>query len=198
MCKRAKERMRGYYYKTKTALKSSNFYVHSKNGRGKQLIDHFLIELQKKLESNNYNGSYFNRKDNSNFRLCSDSGLFQCGGLWNIDKCSYNGEHVINPYRSREERIIFQTWNLDHKIELSRTIIPSIFKAFEALQLGNSFCISCEENHSDGNIDTDRYYLQIFTRENLKLVHIVCHYKGRHDAISDVYTVCEACSKQRF
>ncbi|KPJ08298.1 DNA fragmentation factor subunit beta [Papilio machaon] len=198
MCKRAKERMRGYYYKTKTALKSSDFYIHSKNGHGKQLIDKFLIELQKKLESNSYNGSYFNRKVHSNYRLCSDSGLFQCGGLWNVDKCSYNGEHVINPYRSREERIIFQTWNLDHKIELSRSIIPSIFKAFEALQLGNCFCISCEESHSDGNIDTDRYYLQIFTRENLKLVHIVCHYKGRHDDTSDVYTVCKTCSKQRF
>ncbi|KPJ02635.1 DNA fragmentation factor subunit beta [Papilio xuthus] len=38
MCKRAKERMRGYYYKTKTALKSSDFYVHSKNGQEKFIV----------------------------------------------------------------------------------------------------------------------------------------------------------------
>jgi DNA fragmentation factor beta subunit len=26
-------------------------------------------------------------------------------------------EHTINPYSSREERILFSTWNLDHVIE---------------------------------------------------------------------------------
>nr|XP_034830527.1 DNA fragmentation factor subunit beta [Maniola hyperantus] len=192
MSKRVKERMRGYYYKTKSALQSSELYVHSKNGRGKKLIDQFLLDLRKILETNKYNEGYFNRKDKV-MSICNENGLFQCGGLWNKNNCSYNGDHVINPYRSREERIIFQTWNLDHKIELSRSITPNILKAIERLAYGEVKCISCERDSSEGFIETDRYYLQIFTRQNLKLVHIVCHYKGKHDAESDLYTVCGKC-----
>lgn len=192
MSKRVKERMRGYYYKTKSALQSSELYIHTKNGRGKKLIDQFLLDLRKLLESNKYNEGYFNRS-NKNLSMCNENGLFQCGGLWNSDKCSYDGEHVINPYRSREERIIFQTWNLDHKIELSRSIIPVILEAIKNLAQGQIQCTSCENMYNQGFIECDRYYLQIFTRENLKLVHIVCHYKGKHDAHSDVYIVCSKC-----
>lgn len=192
MSKRVKERMRGYYYKTKSALQSSELYIHSKSGRGKKLIDQFLLDLRKLLESNKYNEGYFNRND-KNVRICNEHGLFQCGGLWNSDKCTYDGEHVINPYRSREERIIFQTWNLDHKIELSRSVVPTILKAIEKLAYGHVQCISCNKISSQGFIESDRYYLQIFTLENLKLVHIVCHYKGKHDAQSDVYIACPKC-----
>lgn len=194
MSRRVKDRMRGYYYKTKTALQSSDLYIHSKNGRGKKLIDQFLIDLRKILESNKFNDTYFNRKADKAARLCNETGVFPCGGLYNSKNCSYEGEHVINPYRSREERIIFQTWNLDHRIELSRSIIPKILEAVQGLYSGDIKCISCEKEVKQGGIETDRYYLQIFTKENLKLVHIVCHYKGRHDAESDVYTVCSKCS----
>lgn len=193
MSKRVKDRMRGYYYKTKSALQASELYVHSRNWRGKKLIDQFLLDLRKLLESNKYNETYFNRKANEDDRLCDEKGLFVCNGLWNNNKCEYEGEHTINPYRSREERIIFQTWNLDHRIELSRSIIPKILEAIEALYKGDIKCISCEKDFKRGGVETDRYYLQIFTRENLKLVHIVCHYKGKHDADSDVYTVCNKC-----
>lgn len=192
MSKRVKERMRGYYYKTKSALQASDLYIHSKNGRGKKLIDQFLLDLRRLLETNKYNEGYFNRTDKL-VRICNESGLFQCGGLWNLNKCNYEGDHVINPYRSREERIIFQTWNLDHRIELSRSITPNILKAIEKLANGNIKCVSCDRDAKQGFIETDRYYLQIFTRENLKLVHIVCHYKGKHDAESDLYTVCGQC-----
>lgn len=193
MSKRVKDRMRGYYYKTKTALQSSEVYIHSKNGYGKKLIDTFLTDLRKLLESHKYNETYFNRKASKNSRLCDEYGQFECGGLWSSKKCLYEGAHVINPYRSREERIIFQTWNLDHKIELSRSIIPKILQAIEGLYNADIKCMVCDKESNIGGIETDRYYLQIFTRANLKLVHIVCHYKGKHDAESDVYTVCKKC-----
>ncbi|KAJ0177032.1 hypothetical protein K1T71_007041 [Dendrolimus kikuchii] len=192
MSKRVKERMRGYYYKTKSALQSSELYIHSKNGRGKKLIDQFLSDLRNILESYKYNEDYFNRRAGKN-KMCNDTGLFKCGGLWNIKKCTYEGEHIINPYRSREERIIFQTWNLDHKIELSRSIIPKILEAIEGLYNGDIKCVLCDSYGKPGGLETDRYFLQIFTKENLKLVHIVCHHKGRHDAHSDLYTVCKNC-----
>lgn len=192
MSKRVKERMRGYYYKTKTALQSSDIYVHSKDGRGKKLIDQFLTDLRKILEANKYNDGYFNRKANET-RMCNENGLFECGGLWNNTECAYKGDHIINPYRSREERIIFQTWNLDHKIELSRSIIPKILEGVESLYNSDINCIVCKKGKKPGGLVTDRYYLQIFTRDNLKLVHIVCHHKGKHSAASDVYTVCKSC-----
>ncbi|XP_046959941.1 DNA fragmentation factor subunit beta [Vanessa cardui] len=192
MSKRVKERMRGYFYKTKSALQSSELYVHSRNGRGKKLIDQFLLDLRKLLELNKYNEGYFNRHDNIT-RMCNENGLFECGGLWNNQRCMYDGEHVINPYRSREERIIFQTWNLDHKIELSRSVVPMILKAIERLGQTTVQCTSCKKIAGECFIEADRYYLQIFTRENLKLVHIVCHYKGKHDIQSDVYTLCKKC-----
>ncbi|CAB3223750.1 unnamed protein product [Arctia plantaginis] len=197
MSKRVKDRMRGYYYKTKSALQASEVYIHSKNGYGKKLIDTFLTDLRKLLESHKYNDTYFNRKATKNLRLCDEYGQFECGGLWSSDKCLYEGTHVINPYRSREERIIFQTWNLDHKIELSRSIIPKILQAIEGLYNGDIKCMVCDKESNIGGIETDRYYLQIFTRANLKLVHIVCHYKGKHDAESDVYTVCKKCCGQQ-
>ncbi|XP_061713694.1 DNA fragmentation factor subunit beta isoform X1 [Cydia pomonella] len=192
MCKRVKDRMRGYFYKTKSALQASDLYIHSKNSRGKKIVDQFLADLRKLLETNKYNEDYFNRKAEKN-RLCNERGLFECGGLYNNTSCAYKDDHVINPYRSREERIIFQTWNLDHKIELSRSIIPQIVKAIEAVYSGQVTCVLCEHS-SDGTVEADRYYLQIFTRDNLKLVHIVCHYKGKHDAESGVYTLCKKCS----
>lgn len=185
--------MRGYYYKTKSALQSSELYIHSKNGRGKKLIEQFLIDLRKLLESDKYNEEYFNRKVGKNARLCDQTGLFECGGLWNKKTCEYDGQHVINPYRSREERIIFQTWNLDHKIELSRSIIPKILEAIEGLYNCDIKCLMCEKGSRNGGVEADRYYLQIFTKQNLKLVHIVCHYKGKHDAESGVYTLCKKC-----
>lgn len=193
MAKRVKERMRGYYYKTKTALQSSDIYIHSRNGRGKKLIDQFLTDLRNILDSHKYNETYFNRKANKTARICDERGVFQCGGLWSANKCLYEGEHVINPYRSREERIIFQTWNLDHKIELSRSIIPKILQAIDGLYSGDIKCMLCDKGSKVGGIEADRYFLQIFTRENLKLVHIVCHYKGKHDAESGVYTLCKKC-----
>ncbi|VVC99218.1 unnamed protein product [Leptidea sinapis] len=192
MSKRVKERMRGYFYKTKSALQSSELYVHSKNGRCKTLIDQFLLDLRELLECSNYNEGYFNRKY-VDVRLCNERGLFECGGLWSEDKCVYRNVHIINPYRSREERIIFQTWNLDHKIELSRSIIPKILQAVEEINKGESNCYSCNNEFNNGGIETDRYYLEIFTRSNLKLVHIVCHHKGKHNVQSGVYTVCRKC-----
>lgn len=47
--------------------------------------------------------------------LCDHTGEFRCYGVWNEDKCSYSDKHKINPYRSKEELVLFSTWNFDHK-----------------------------------------------------------------------------------
>lgn len=47
--------------------------------------------------------------------LCNAQGEFRCEGVWNLERCAYGERHNINPYRSREELVLFSTWNLDHK-----------------------------------------------------------------------------------
>ncbi|XP_076754063.1 DNA fragmentation factor-related protein 4 [Xylocopa sonorina] len=98
--------------------------------------------------------------------LCDRMGEFRCCGAWNEDKCSYGERHRINPYRSREELILFSTWNFDHKIERSRTIIPFLLKL---------------ASQGDTN-ETELFeiYDNLFTLKNLRLVHIVCHDKCSH------------------
>ncbi|CAL7952337.1 unnamed protein product [Xylocopa violacea] len=98
--------------------------------------------------------------------LCDRMGEFRCCGAWNEDECSYGERHRINPYRSREELILFSTWNFDHKIERSRTIIPFLLKL---------------ASQGDTN-ETELFeiYDNLFTLKNLRLVHIVCHDKCSH------------------
>lgn len=49
------------------------------------------------------------------YALCDSKGEFRCEGVWSANSCAYGDRHRINPYRSREELILFSTWNLDHK-----------------------------------------------------------------------------------
>lgn len=61
------------------------------------------------------------------------------------------------------------------RIEKKRTIIPALL---EALQ-----------NHKMADINLSYFYRLLFTRENLKLVHIVCHKKGAHNLLCDTKKV---------
>ncbi|XP_033335288.2 DNA fragmentation factor-related protein 4 [Megalopta genalis] len=98
--------------------------------------------------------------------ICDRKGEFRCSGVWNADICAYGDRHRINPYRSREELVLFSTWNFDHKIERSRTLVPQL------LQLLSQGVAKDE--------DILELYDNLFTAKNLRLVHIVCHDKGAH------------------
>ncbi|KAG9332808.1 hypothetical protein JZ751_014907 [Albula glossodonta] len=125
--------------------------------------------MTEKLKSAKYNGCYFDRNEKESNRLCTKEGWFSCQGAFDQDKC--NSLHSINPYGSRESRIVFSTWNLDHRIEKKRTIIPALAKALQ--------------NRKSSDMNWDYFYSLLFTWENLKLVHIVCHKKGAHDLQCD-------------
>ncbi|KAM7410976.1 hypothetical protein PAMA_021104 [Pampus argenteus] len=125
--------------------------------------------LAEMLKSARYNGCYFDRTEKEPNRLCTQEGWFTCQGSFDLEACQ--SLHSINPYSSRESRIVFSTWNLDHRIEKKRAIIPALLKA--------------QENHKSADINLDYFYSLLFTRENLKLVHIVCHKKGAHDLLCD-------------
>ncbi|XP_017883726.1 DNA fragmentation factor subunit beta [Ceratina calcarata] len=98
--------------------------------------------------------------------ICDPMGEFRCAGIWNEEKCSYGDQHRINPYRSREELILFSTWNFDHKIERSRSLVPLLLK------------LAAQGNTNE--TDLFEIYDNLFTTKNLRLVHIVCHDKTSH------------------
>lgn len=62
-------------------------------------------------------------KERKLITLCDQKGEFKCDGVWNKDHCMYEGQHRINPYRSKEEVILFSTWNLDHRFEIILDLI---------------------------------------------------------------------------
>ncbi|RLU19344.1 hypothetical protein DMN91_007901 [Ooceraea biroi] len=98
--------------------------------------------------------------------ICDKKGEFRCEGRWNMDGCAYGDRHKINPYRSKEELALFSTWNLDHKIERSRTLIPRLLQISLQDTINEQDIYDCYDN--------------LFTIKNLRLVHIVCHDKGSH------------------
>lgn len=127
--------------------------------------------------------------------LCTDDGDFLCHGLWNFDGCQYSN-HTINPYESRENAILFQIWNLDHRIEISRSILPSMLVAISDLVEGKLRC--SKHKQSCVNISVLKYFLEIFTVDNLKFVHIVCHDKGVHELKSRGGGICKKCDEFKF
>lgn len=136
----------------------------------------------------------FSLKDDYCVSLCSETGEFRCHGLWNENKCAYAG-HSINPYSSRENVILFQIWNLDHQIEISRSVIPSLLAQVERIAEGGAMCP--KHKRKAENVSVLRYFLELFTMENLKLVHIVCHDKGSHDLRSRGGVICKKCDEYK-
>lgn len=137
-----------------------------------------LVEM---LKNDKYNGKYFDRTEKESGRLCTKEGWFTCQGPFDQKSC--RSLHSINPYGSRESRIIFSTWNLDHRIEKKRAVIPALL---EALQ-----------NHKTSDINLNYFYQLLFTRENLKLVHIACHKKGAHNLLCDTSKVFRTAGKAK-
>lgn len=161
MFRRAQDRIRTYFYKTREELLKNPSLP-------KQHLQILIDDLQNRLKLCKFNGFYFDRRDTLH-SLCSLDGEFTCQGRWNKEKCLYSPRHKINPYASREGRIIFQTWNLDHATERSRSVIPEICKSLTEL-----------ERHKQVSLNVKAIFNDLFTIHNLKFVHIVCHDKGTH------------------
>lgn len=187
MSRRAQDRIRTYFYKTKEELLRSKDLPQAR-------LQSLLTELRDRLKLNNYHGCYFDRArhgDEDMRSMCDPSGRFTCGGRWDRAVCLYEPPHGINPYSSREARIIFQTWNLDHGRERARAVVPAVCAALRACD----FAVAANGKvykgiDSDSVLDGDRVsldvkgiYNDLFTIANLKIVHIVCHDKGAHSSL---------------
>lgn len=228
---KSRDRIKGYFYKTKDELCKS--LIYRSNAKGRKIIDDLLSDFFLFLNGVDYFECLFDRshankfipnvndetdakaivkrrrinaetkikiKESSLFddyvvSLCNDQGFFDCHGVWNSDKCSY--KHRINPYASKESLILFQIFNLDHQIEISRSIFPSILKNVE--KLCDDKEIMCEKHKKTCNeLSILTYFQEIFTINNLKLVHIICHDKGTHEIESNGSLICENCKESKL
>ncbi|XP_063584818.1 DNA fragmentation factor subunit beta-like [Penaeus indicus] len=163
----AETRMRGYFEQAKKELLADD---PSSNGPARQAIEFFRQELK----SCGHNAAYFDRSASKCLRLCDSYGLFECEGQYDSPGCF--SSHFINPYACREARIVFSTWNLDHVIEKSRAILPTLKKALKGPRAESVnlpyfhsllFRHKCKKQGEDAE-------------GNLKLVHIACHIKKPH------------------
>ncbi|XP_046727971.1 DNA fragmentation factor subunit beta [Silurus meridionalis] len=143
------------------------------NAKQKDEYQKVAASMAEKLKSMRYHGNYFDRTEKKLHHLCTQEGWFSCQGAFNLEECE--SRHSLNPYSNRESRIVFSTWNLDHRIEKKRTIIPTLFNALQGKK--------------SSDINLDYFYKLLFTVENLKLVHIVCHKKGAHDLTCDSHQI---------
>lgn len=162
----AETRVRGYLDNTKRELLSDN---PPEDSPCRQVIAFF----KQQLSNCRYNAKYFDRTAEPHERLCDAQGLFKCEGPYDEENCP--GIHFINPYTSREARIIFSTWNLDHVIEKSRTVLPTLKAALSgsrSSEVNLSYfhnLLFCHKTGTNKN-----------SSGNLKLVHIACHVKKPH------------------
>lgn len=112
MFRRSQDRIRGYHYKTVSDIKKSPNFLEKSNVRNS--LNQVFTDFKVKLTNDKYFGCFFDRSMNG--ALCNNEGQFKCSGAWQGEGCKHVQKegHSINPYASREERIIFSTWNLDH------------------------------------------------------------------------------------
>jgi len=126
MNKNCQARIRGYLAKAESQLKEETLSVNQE-----LLVQDMVQDFKSKLKAAKYHGSFFDRGSEKTMRMCDETGLFQCEGKYNQMECCFPKEHIINPYQSAEARILFSTWNLDHLVERSRTVVPAIVAAFK-------------------------------------------------------------------
>lgn len=126
--------------------------------------------------------------------LCNELGEFRCHGIWCDEHCKYSN-HMINPYATKENVILFQMWNLDHQIEISRSVIPKILEDIEQIAIHRAKCT--QHKQPAQMLSIMKYFLELFTMDNLRLVHIVCHDKAGHDLRSKGKVLCEKCAEYK-
>ncbi|XP_037813867.1 DNA fragmentation factor subunit beta isoform X2 [Lucilia sericata] len=238
LARKAQDRVRTYYYKTKDELTRNHLY--RQNLKARKVIDSILEKFRYLLIGCDYFSMIFDRKyepkhdflreklekddetdaraavpnkklkqvikdytlrneilDEWSVSLCTDLGDFYCQGSYSDSQNNCSLQHSINPYASRENLILFQVWNLDHQIELSRTILPSIIaNVRELIEHPRRVCHLHKQPVVD--ISVLEYFLEIFSLKNLKLVHIVCHEKVQRTNKSNGRLLCAQCHEYKI
>ncbi|KAL0277857.1 UNVERIFIED_CONTAM: hypothetical protein PYX00_004989 [Menopon gallinae] len=169
MFRKSQDRIKGYFYKFLSDARKNSVYTH--NPKSRKELDGCIRYFKNKLQEDFYFGCFFDRRCALSY--CDSEGRFVCQGRWDTSECEFGFRHSINPYLDRESRILFSTWNFDHRIEKSRTVLPTLFEVVQNRRIGQE-------------VNYDYFYRLLFTNVNLKLVHIVCHDKAVHNIYCDM------------
>lgn len=153
----AQQRVRSYFTSAREQI------LKESDDDSREALQELLDQLQSELKANDYHGSYFDRKSSSKQRLCDKKGWFKCQGAFDKETC--DNLHTINPYASRGYRQLFGLWNLDHIIEKSRVVIPTLI-------------VAARKKNKSAKINWREAYRLLFTLDNLKMVQIGCHKKA--------------------
>uniref|UniRef100_A0A0B7BH20 CIDE-N domain-containing protein n=1 Tax=Arion vulgaris TaxID=1028688 RepID=A0A0B7BH20_9EUPU len=153
----AQQRIRSYFVSAKEQIEKE------KDPKTRAILVKLLEELNAQLTKNTFHGHYFDRSAAAKLRICDEKGWFKCEGEFDKKECFRH--HNINPYASKGYKHLFGLWNLDHVIEKSREIIPTLIEA-------------AKKKPKSRNLNTEKVYKLLFTRANLKLVNISCHKKS--------------------
>jgi len=94
-------------------LKVQEYAKEESDSSTKQSLHEVLSHFRAALKNCDYHASYFARSATSSDQFCDKDGWFACEGSYGEDTCTRH--HSINPYASRDARILFSTWNLDHQ-----------------------------------------------------------------------------------
>ncbi|XP_055339761.1 DNA fragmentation factor subunit beta-like [Paramacrobiotus metropolitanus] len=156
----ARSRVRSYFYTAKKCVQGAVTKLNYE-----KYFSAIFDEFSRKLVKNDYYGGYFGRTVSEELRLCDAEGWFNCEGPFDADFCPQT--HLINPFDNKESRLVFSTWNLDHQAEKSRTVVPGLIQS----------AINVPKCH---RLNVDYFYSLLFTKINLRLVHIACHKKCEH------------------
>eukprot|EP00794_Sanderia_malayensis_P015291 gene15291-16869_t len=157
----AKQRVRGYLSTSKEFINKADL-----NRSARDVCLQVIQTFREELKRWNYFEDYFARSGHLDVRFCDDSGWFHCGGRYNEKNCEQL--HQINPYGSRDHRVLFKTWNLDHRIEKSREVLPKLVKAVQ----------DCPRTKV---VNWEYFFALLFTKKNLNIVDIRCHDISAHN-----------------
>ncbi|KAH3817843.1 DNA fragmentation factor subunit beta-like [Dreissena polymorpha] len=162
----AQTRIRSYFNSAKEQIEKE-----VKDPETKEILTECLDQMSNRLKKNDFHGGYFDRTARPAERICDKQGWFQCQGPFDSERC--DSFHTINPYASRGYRQLFGLWNLDHVIEKSREILPTLLQA-----------VKVKQKHEE--VHWEHVYKLLFTRDNLKLVQVGCHKKAARTQTCDV------------
>ncbi|KAL0277856.1 UNVERIFIED_CONTAM: hypothetical protein PYX00_004989 [Menopon gallinae] len=182
MFRKSQDRIKGYFYKFLSDARKNSVYTH--NPKSRKELDGCIRYFKNKLQEDFYFGCFFDRRcakasdevDKPRLKpkrwrgedevpnglpkydrlsYCDSEGRFVCQGRWDTSECEFGFRHSINPYLDRESRILFSTWNFDHRIEKSRTVLPTLFEVVQNRRIGQE-------------VNYDYFYRLLFTNVNLK------------------------------
>lgn len=123
-------------------------------------------------------------------RLCNEFGEFRCRGRYSQVGCKF--KHIINPYESNEKLKTFRVWQLDHSTEFTEIISKIESDVMNSINKSKK-CV--EHGETATRLPIMKYFQELFTLDNIRLVHIACHDIKANGIPPSADILCEKCDE---